>query len=173
MVSPMPEPSDVHPRLNRADAWLLAALTESSHDGRPVTLRDLVHDADWLNRAIPTFDEMSFGLPRLIAAGFMTVGVGGTSGVDFRASSEATKLRKSIKAETLGGVLAAVAEAVGAAPYPESEPPEDRSLGRLPGLEPDDLEVAIREHGEWVERWSKPFVGAARALTRWQNRNRS
>ena len=40
-------------------------------------------------------------------------------------------------------------------------------------LEPDDLEVAIREHGEWVERWSKPFVGAARALTRWQNRNRS
>jgi hypothetical protein len=161
------------PRLNRADAWLLAALTEGSHGGRPVTLRELVQDADWLNRAIPTFDEVSFGLPRLVAAGFMTVGHDVRSGVVFRATPDATKLRKSVKAETLGGVLAGVGWAVGAPPYPDSEPAEDRSLGRLAGLEPEDLEVAMRDHGEWVERWSKPLVVAAHALTRWQNRNRS
>jgi hypothetical protein len=58
-----------YPLLTRSDAWLLAALTERSHDGHSVNLRDLVHDADWLNRAIPTYDEISFGLPRLVAAG--------------------------------------------------------------------------------------------------------
>lgn len=41
-----------HPPLTRSDAWLLAALTEGSHDGRPVNLRDFVNDADWLNRLI-------------------------------------------------------------------------------------------------------------------------
>jgi hypothetical protein len=74
MTDPMAERPETDPRLSRADAWLLAALTERSHDGRSVTLQEFVHDADWLGRMIPTFDEMSFGLPRLISAGFMTVG---------------------------------------------------------------------------------------------------
>ena len=88
----------------------------------------------------------------------------------FRATPKATRLRKSVKAKTLGDVLNGVARAVGAAPYPDPEPTEDRSLGRLTGLRPDDLETAMQEHGEWVARWSKPFVAAARVLTRWQNR---
>lgn len=54
------ETGSQHP-LTRSDAWLLAALTEGLRDGRPVNLRDFVNDADWLNRLIPTFDEMSFG----------------------------------------------------------------------------------------------------------------
>jgi hypothetical protein len=162
-----------HLRLNRSDAWLLAALTEGSHDGRAVTLQDLVHDADWLNRLIPTFDEMSYGLPRLIAAGFMTVGQDVKKGIVFRATPKAIRLRKSVKAGTLGGVLEGVGNAVGAAPYPDPEPPEDRSLGRLPGLEPEDLDAAVDAHGAWVDRWSKPFVAAAQTLTKWQNRNRS
>jgi hypothetical protein len=172
MTDPTAEQAKTHPRLNRADAWLLAALTEGSPDGRRMTLREFVNDADWLMRGIPTFDEMSFGLPRLIGAGFLTVGYDVKAGIVFRATPKATALRKSVKAKTLGDVLTGVAEAVGADPYPDPEPPEDRSLGRLPGLEVEDLEVAIREHSELVERWAKPFVAVAHALAKWQNRNR-
>src|SRR3954452_970323 len=96
---------DSHPRLNRSDAWLLAALTQGSHDGRPVTLQRFVHDADWLNRQIPTFDEVSYGLPRLLAAGFLTVGHDVRKGIVFRSTSKATTLRSSLKPRTLGDVL--------------------------------------------------------------------
>ena len=165
------EPAN-HPRLNRADAWLLAALTEGSHDGRPVTLQDFVHDADWLNRLIPTFDEMSFGLPRLIAAGYMTVGEDVKSGLVFRATPKAIMLRKSIDRRP-GSVIQGVEQAVGALPYGQAEPEGDRSLGRLPGLAQEDVTAAVEAHGAWVARWSKPFVAAAQLLTRWQNRDRS
>ena len=43
-------------------------------DGRPVTLADLLMDADALNASIRTFDEVSFGLPRLVAGGFVDIG---------------------------------------------------------------------------------------------------
>lgn len=129
----------------------MAALTDGSHDGRPVNLRDFVNSADWLDRSIPTFDEMSFGLPRLVAGGFLVVGSDPTEGLVFRATPKATKLRRSVKAKSLGDVLTGVGEGVGAVPYPELEPAEDRSLGRLPGLESDALDMAIQEHGERIE----------------------
>jgi hypothetical protein len=145
------------PALTRSDAWLLAALTEGSHDGRPVTLPKFVHDADWLNRDIPTFDEISFGFPRLLAHGLMTV-----DGLRFRAPPRAIALRKSIKAGTLGGVLMEMAENVGARPYPEPEV-EDRSLGELPGLIPPDLDAAVRKHSESMEPWIRVISGTIRA----------
>ena len=159
------------PALTRADAWLLAAFTEGSSPGRPVRLRDLVHDADWLNRAIPTFDEMSFGLRRLVAAGFLVIQTDRKGGLRFEATPTATSLRRSLRPNRLG-VIEAMGEAVGATPYPSPEPAEDRSLGPLAGLDAASLEKAIRQHGEWVERWSKPFMVAARALVWWQNRKR-
>ena len=112
---------------------------------------------------------MSFGLPRLVAAGFLVVGYDPKEGLVFRATPKATKLRGSVKAKSLGDVLNGVGGAVGAAPYPGPEPAEDRSLGRLPGLDSQDLDTAIREHGERVEHWSKPFIAVAHALSKWQN----
>lgn len=170
-----------HPALTRSDAWLLAALTEGSHDGRRVTLPKFVHDADWLNRAIPTFDEISFGFPRLVAHGLMRV-----NGLTFRATPQAIALRKLVKGGTLGDVPLEMAAAVGARPYPEPET-EDRSLGRLAGLGPSDLEAAVREHSAWMERWirvidatitaaelvSRRLVAAKRALRRIRTRRRS
>jgi hypothetical protein len=47
--------------LTRTDAWLLAALTDASHDGRFVNLADFVDAYDWLMRAIPTFDKSVSG----------------------------------------------------------------------------------------------------------------
>lgn len=155
--------SDSHPSMTRSDAWLLAALTEGSHDGRPVNLRQLVNDADWLNRSIPTFDELSFGLPRLVDAGFLTVRVDPNDGLLLSATSQAIRLRESVKAKTLGDVMIGMQRVLGARPFPEPET-EDRSLDRLPGLEPEAVESAIRNHGESVGRSVRPFVVAVEAL---------
>ncbi len=164
---------DSNPRLTRADAWLLAALLEGSHDGRPVTLPEFVHDADWLNRLVPTFDEVSYGLPRLIAAGYLTVGHDDRNGLVLQSTPKARAMDVDRPAETLGGVLEAVAMAVDAVPYPEAEPPEDRSLGRLPGLEPEDLDAAVRTHSERIVRLSKPLIALAQAISKAQRRRRS
>jgi hypothetical protein len=149
--------------LTRSDAWLLAALTEGSHDGRPVTLRDLIHDADWLNRDIPSFDEISYGIPRLIAAGFAKVGYSASNGLVFRATAKAQRLRRSVRGEW--DSIVAISTAIGAKPHPEEEA-EDRSLGRLPGLEPEDVTAAVAEHASWVERVSQPYIDAAQAMIR-------
>jgi hypothetical protein len=93
-------------------------------------LRDLIGNGDWLNRAILSFDELSFGLPRLEAAGLVEV-VHGRDGPRVRATSRARALRRDVDVDTLAGVLAAMAAAVGARPYPEPET-EDRTLGPWP-----------------------------------------
>jgi hypothetical protein len=84
------------PRLTDADGWLLAALTESS--GRLVPLFNLVHDYDWLNRAIPTFDDLSFGMPRLVAAGYAIVSESPSGELLFGVTPEAMRLRRSANA---------------------------------------------------------------------------
>ncbi len=169
----MPQDADHehHPPLTRTDASLLAALVEGSHDGCRVDLRTLVHDVDWLNRAIPTFDEVSFGLQRLVAAGFLIVDSAPETRLMLHPTPKAIHLRRSLKARSLGDVLTAMQRAVEAAPYPEPEV-EDRSRGRLPGLELQDFDAAVRDHGAWVERWSKPLVVAARAFSKWQSHKR-
>ncbi len=116
------------PALTRSDAWLLAALTEGSRGGHPVTLAKFVHDADWLNRAIPTFDEISFGFPRLVGHGLMTV-----DGLRLRATPRAIALRTSIRGGALGSVLNGVGDRVGARPYPDPEV-ENRSSRRFKSI---------------------------------------
>ena len=128
----MSEHSGGTPRLTRSDSWLLAALCEAS-GGSSMRLRDLIGHADWLNRGLPYFDEASFGLPRLVAAGFAQA-TGEGEGLRVRATNAGRDLRHTVQADTLGDVLWGMSEAVGAPPYPEPEI-EDRSLGRLPGLD--------------------------------------
>ena len=120
------------PSLTRSDAWIVAALCETRRDA-PMLLRDLIWNGDWLNRAILTFDELSFGLPRLEAVGLVEV-VHGRDGPRVRATSRARALRRKVDADTLGGVLTGMDAAVGAPPYPEPET-EDRTLGRLPDFD--------------------------------------
>lgn len=119
------------PPLTRSDAWIVAALCDQG--ATPVRLRDLIGNADWLNRAILSFDEASFGLPRLAAAGLVEV-TPGEDGPRVRPTSAARALRRTVKASTLGDVLAGMDAAVGALPYPQPET-EDQSLGRLAGLD--------------------------------------
>jgi hypothetical protein len=161
-----------HPALTRSDGWLLAALTEVSHDGHAVSLRDLLDAADWLNRLIPTFDELSFGLPRLVAAGFLETETDLTGNLRFRALPKATRLRKSVEAKTLGDVITGVSDAVGAVPYDDPEPAEDRSLGRLAGLHLDAVEVALEANSESMDRGMRLLLPVHNALMRFWFRKR-
>jgi len=145
------------PALGRSDAWLLAALAEGSHRGRALTLQQLIEHADWLNHAIPAFDEVSFGLPRLIAHGLATV-----DGLRLRATPAGMAVRRSVKGTTLGAIMVGMAERVGAPPYPEPEI-EDRSLGRLPGLEASDFEAAFREYSRSMKPWVWATVASSYA----------
>jgi len=157
---------EVQPRLVRSEACLLAALTES-RQRRAVTLPKLLHDYDWLNRALRTFDELSFGLPRLVAAGFVVV-TGADGDLRLEPSSKAREWGKSIRrnARGAGGVLEAAARLAGAPPYPVPEQEEDRSLGRLPGLAEADVNEAVRAYEAWFWPRARPFLAASRALSR-------
>lgn len=111
----------------------------------------------------PTFDEVSFGFPRLIAAGFLEVDSDAEKTV-VRASPKARELRSTITAKTLGGVLGETAAAVGAAPYPEAET-EDRSQGRLPGLDAAEWEAEVRAyHASWGTGLTKFFAAGGAAI---------
>jgi hypothetical protein len=146
--------------LTLTDAWLLAALTESG--GRDVSLRALVHDYDWLEREIPSFDELSYGLPRLIAAGLAAVHGHGRQ-LRLRATPKAMALRRSIP----GHPISAIARLVGATADAGGG---DRSLGRLAALDRDELASAVRTHGRRVMRWSAPFVAASWVIAWLQGR---
>lgn len=156
------------PRLTRSDAYLLAAATESG--GRPVDLQGLVHDFDWLNRDIPTFDALSYGIPRLVAHGFLHVTLDDRARFRFAATPSARGLRRQIKARTLGDVVDGMTRLVGAKRWPEPEMEEDRSLGRLSGLTSTDVDVAVDQHQRWGERWSKPLMALSRVVMWWVNR---
>ncbi len=140
----------MQPPLTRSDAALLAALTERGSRWR--TLTELLHDADWVNCEIPTFDEVTFGLPRLMANDLAEV----REGNGFRPTSRATALRRSVQARTLAGVVVGVGMAVGAKPYAQSEV-EDRSLGRLKGLTEAAVDAAVLQNERWFRFWSWPI----------------
>jgi DNA-binding MarR family transcriptional regulator len=149
------------PPLTRSDAWIAAALCESARNA-PMRLRNLVADADWLNRSILTFDEVSFGLRRLEAAGLVEV-TPGPDGPLVRPTPEAHLLRATVKANTLGGVLAGMDAAVGAPPYPEPES-EDRTLGRLPDLDEASWRAEVAAYRREFRSDLGKFVAGAGAI---------
>jgi hypothetical protein len=167
--------SSESPPLTRSDAWLIAALCESGP--KPLRLQDLIQNADWLNRAIPSYDELSFGLRRLEAAGYLDV-MPATDGLIVRPTERSFVMVRAIKARTLGELLAEMSAAVGARPYPEPEH-EDRSLGRLPGLDEAAWQAAIaayrrsflRDLGSLAAIFAA-LVGAIGAAVVWLNTRR-
>jgi hypothetical protein len=149
---------DSRPTLTRSDALLLTALMLTSDDTHPVSLPALLDTADYLDRLPPTYDEVSFGLPRLAA--YLAVDPDPAGGLCFRALPEATRLRAGLKASAWIDAVHEIKEVLGTVPYPDPEPDEDRSLGRLPGLEAADVDAASSLHGEWVQRYAMPLIAA-------------
>ena len=157
------------PQLNRTDAWFIAALTDARKGAKAMSLWQFANNADWVNREIPTFDEVRFAFPRLAAAGYLTVSRDRDGRLTLKATDKAFELRSRVRARTLGDALSGFAELVGARPFPDAEE-EDRSLGPLEGFEPAEWEAAVARNAAWMDRWSRPLVAAARLLSRRQPR---
>jgi hypothetical protein len=147
------------PAFVRSDAWLLAAIASQRPWGSAQKLQEFVHDCDYLNRSIPTFDEVSFGLPRLAAAGYVTfereaghvlrlVATPKTAELDSRIGVRLRPRPPENKLSSLGDMLAAFGAELGCKPYPEREV-EDRSLGRMPDFEPLEWKKAVAAYDAW------------------------
>lgn len=129
-------------------------------------LWELVSSADYLNRLLPTFDEVSYGLPRLAAAGYVETERDPAGELRLRATAAAVSLRRTIDRQRHRDLLTSFTEAVGARSFPEAEPAPDRSLGRLTGLAEADFNLAIRRHAAFVRHWGKPLIAASRLVVR-------
>jgi len=126
------------------DAALLQALTWYRWRwSRPMTLWRLVDVVDILFREEPSFDDISFSLPRLLAAGLVEVKRNNAGEVTLKA----TRAAFGVKADA-GRAGTSLAEALGALPY-ESEDPGDRSRGRYPDLSSEDWS-AVRKHLDYA-----------------------
>jgi hypothetical protein len=139
--------------LNRTDAWLLGALTDA-RPGRPMDLPGFVNRADWLNRMIPSFEEVRYSLQRLEKAGYLIVHRDAKAHHRLEATAAAFAVRARVKAHTLGDVLSDLAGLVDALPYPEVEV-EDRSLGPLSGFTANEWNRAVARNAsemKWLVR---------------------
>jgi hypothetical protein len=145
------------PAFIRSDAWLLAAIAEHHPSGTAQKLQEFAHDCDWLNRSIPTFDEVSFGLRRLAAESYVTFERETGRVLRLRATPKTTELAARITEQrkspdgtlpSLSDHLSAFGSALGCQPYPRKEI-EDRSLGRLPDFEQLEWQKAVAAYDAW------------------------
>lgn len=157
--------------LTRTDAALLEAI--AGH--RTVSLRALIEQFDFENRAIPTFDEVSYGLVRLIARGYIRATWSQKRGIRLFSTRAGEDLRRAagryrrktsrFKWPRIGEYPSAISHLVGAPAWPQPEL-EDRSFGRLPKLSEVEWNAAVRSYERWFDQWSKPILAFGRVF-RW------
>ena len=124
--------SGYDPPLNWVDAWLLAVLTNYRWRwSRPLKLWRLIDLSDVLFRGEASFDDVSFALPRLLAAGLIDVDRDKSGELQFKGTRAAFALKARAKGKD--GPMRRFAQAVGAQPYPDGDD-GNRSLGRYPDL---------------------------------------
>lgn len=106
--------------------------------GGGVSLERLVETWDAVDRSLPSWNDLSFGLPRLVTHGLVEVRAAAAA-LRIGASPHARSLARGSWRDTpwdrLERSQAALAGVIGDG--------EDRALGRLAGLEEADLEAAI------------------------------
>jgi hypothetical protein len=114
-------------RLTRSDVWLLVSIVIA---GELAPLSRVLSSAGYLMRQELTFDEVSYGVPRLIAQGLVEVD-GADNALRLSPRPKATALLKP----GVGQIEAmfALMDELDCRPWPEQES-ENRSLGRLPQL---------------------------------------
>lgn len=96
-------------------------------------LSDLIDAGDRLFRGQPSFDDVSYSLPRLIAAGYLVVQRDSKGNLRLKATNAAFDLRDKVKGKSDSWTK--VAKVFGIPPGPPDAEEEDRSLGRFPDLE--------------------------------------
>jgi hypothetical protein len=136
-----------------SDGWILAALITS---GGQASVTQLVAQAEYLNRSLPTYDELSFGLARLVAAHLVEVSAGPAGGLLLTPTHQASGL---VEPGPMITMMFELIKTLCARPYPENEV-EDRSQGRRPGLELAEVEAALSDSLAWRSK-VPPAVFAA------------
>src|SRR6185503_11356823 len=148
-------------RLNGTDAWLLGAITETRRGAKPMQLWELVNNADWLNRSIPSFSEARTSLPRLVASGYLVMARDAQGRLTLKATDAAFDLRDRVRADTLGGVLSEVATLVRREP---DIPADDVSnLGASAVLTQAEWDAAVTKNSDWMERQIRRFLPGFRS----------
>ncbi len=137
------------PALARLDAALLDGIV--ARGARWLSLGELIGQVDDVEHWVPTFDDGSYGLSRLVAAGFVEVHGSGPD-IRVRATPQAIALRRGTKDRFSS-------EALGVKPWGEPEI-EDRSLGPLRGLEPEDWDAAVRAYHAASTEGCLPWLAA-------------
>jgi hypothetical protein len=148
--------------VTHTDVTLLTVLTEFSR-GRPVSLEQFVDGVDWYDRAIPSFDEVSYGLRRLQAAGLLAVSMDSHGRLLLGPTREALHLRRSANDADATAFRRKMEESAGVGPFSTPEQ-EDRTYGPLAGLRPEAYEVAVSEHSEAVARQMRPWADLLRRV---------
>jgi len=134
----------------RSDSVLLAALIIlGGPDGQPVGVQELVGEAEMLNVASIDFDQISFGLPRLVAGGFALTGEAVGGGILVQPTGAATEL-VHLPVRTWD-LVEVVDRALATRPYPDVET-EDRSQGRLPGLDESGFAKEAARRNAWRDQ---------------------
>lgn len=64
-------PTMVAMKQRQVDAWMFLAVAVSRGDDGYASLEDFIPAADWVNHALPLDEEVTGGLNRLMAAGFV------------------------------------------------------------------------------------------------------
>jgi hypothetical protein len=141
--------------LTRKDAQVLTAIPGKFLWSRGISLEHFINNFDFENREMPTFDEASYGLARLMANGLITATHSPTRGIRLLATRKGVDLQKAaerFRRQTsrhrwarIGERPAALAHLVGAPEWPEAEV-EDRSVGRMPRLDEKTWAQAVNEN---------------------------
>lgn len=118
------------------DGWLLACLTDWRWRwSRPMPLREVINRMDVIFGGRPTFDDLSFSLSRVIAAGLVIADRDRHGNLRLKATDAAFDLKARHRDKSPSGGY--MIKAVGASPM-TADIPEDRSLGRYAELSPDE-----------------------------------
>jgi hypothetical protein len=129
------------PALHWVDAWLLACLIDWRWRwSRPMKLSDLIDAGDRLFRGQPTFDDVSYSLPRLIAWGYLVAKRDIKGDLRLKATKAAFELKAQSKDKS--DSWSKVAKALGIPPGPPDAEEDDRSLGRFPDLDWSEFRAA-------------------------------
>jgi hypothetical protein len=152
--------------LTDTDVAILAGLADASRRaGRSVRLADLIGRIDMLFRWTPSFDDLSFGLPRLVAAGLAAPLAHQDREVWVAPTGDALQLRRAAqRLPGVGGVGVNMETEAHHRGMTTSE--EDRSLGRLPALTAESFESAMQKYEAWLRRSLGQRLLARLRLTR-------
>jgi hypothetical protein len=117
----------------------------------PVGLSRLAVDFDYMNRRGLTFDDLSFGLARLVDADLVEPGRG-DSELTLAPTHHALTLTPA--SQSMTDAFLELAERLGI-DWREEPPPEDRSLGRFQGFSAEEFEAVLGGRVEKLRLWQE------------------